>query len=99
MVGGSSVLGVGLGWGLLLGLAGVVTVSVGLAVVAAYGAARRSRGGLVADFLKGEEDARTYCLRLSKVRLERTVEGRDKWGRGEGREGGGGGCAALLYPW
>lgn len=42
--------------------------SVGLAAVAAATKARKSRGGLVADFLKGEEDAATYCMRLSKAR-------------------------------
>jgi len=42
--------------------------SVGLAVVAAGAKTRKSRGGLVADFLKGEEDAATYCMRMSKAR-------------------------------
>ncbi|CAM9389881.1 unnamed protein product [Scytosiphon promiscuus] len=32
---------------------------------------RRSRGGLVADFLKGDETAEDYCARLSKARGRR----------------------------
>lgn len=53
---------------LLLGLfcAAVVAGSVGGAF-ALRGAARKSRGALVADFLNGGENAEEYCARLSKV--------------------------------
>eukprot|EP00903_Cladosiphon_okamuranus_P008969 g8581.t1 len=55
----------------LCAAAGLATAaSVGLAVVAASVKARKSRGGLVANFLKGDEDAATYCLRLSKERSQ-----------------------------
>ncbi|CAB1108073.1 unnamed protein product [Ectocarpus sp. CCAP 1310/34] len=59
-----------LGWlYALCAAAGLVTAaSVPLAVAVARIKARKSRGGLVADFLKGDEDAETYCARLSKER-------------------------------
>lgn len=63
------------GWASSIGLlcAGMLTASVGIAV-AARAAARRSRGPLVADFLKGDENAQQYCLRLSKARKEKGIE-------------------------
>ncbi|CAM9163147.1 unnamed protein product, partial [Ectocarpus sp. 4 AP-2014] len=59
-----------LGWlYALYAAAGLVTAaSVPLAVAVARIKARKSRGGLVADFFKGDEDAETYCARLSKER-------------------------------
>lgn len=48
--------------------AGAVAGSVGLAVAVTL-ATRKSRGALVTDFLKGKEDAGTYCSRLSQARL------------------------------
>ncbi|CBN76742.1 conserved unknown protein [Ectocarpus siliculosus] len=67
---GSSLSSSSLGWlYALCAAAGLVTAaSVPLAVAVARAKARKSRGGLVADFLKGDEDAETYCSRLSKER-------------------------------
>ncbi|CAM9571362.1 unnamed protein product [Ectocarpus sp. 12 AP-2014] len=68
--GSSSSSSSSLGWlYALCAAAGLVTAaSVPLAVAVARIKARKSRGGLVADFLKGDEDAETYCARLSKER-------------------------------
>ncbi|CAM9841980.1 unnamed protein product [Ectocarpus fasciculatus] len=53
----------------LCAAAGLVTAaSVSMEVAVARAKGRKSRGGLVADFLKGDEDAETYCARLSKER-------------------------------
>eukprot|EP00904_Undaria_pinnatifida_P012399 jgi/Undpi1/828/HiC_scaffold_10.g04292.m1 len=55
-------------WATSLGLlcAGAVAGSLGIAVAVTM-ATRRSRGTLVTDFLKGEEDAQTYSSRLSQA--------------------------------
>lgn len=55
-------------WTLSFGLicVGIVTASVGLAVVVTAGL-QKSRGTLVSDFLKGDENAEQYCTRLSKA--------------------------------
>ncbi|CAM9335044.1 unnamed protein product [Pylaiella littoralis] len=67
---GSSRSGPSLGWlCVLCAAAGLMTAaSIGLSAAAAAARAQKSRGGLVADFLKGDEDAQTYCSRLSKER-------------------------------
>ncbi len=54
-------------WALCAAAGLAAAASVGLAAVARGAKARKSRGGLVADFLKGEEDAATYCMRLSEA--------------------------------
>lgn len=53
--------------------AGVLTASLGV-LVAVSAAMRRSRGLLVANFLKGDEDAQQYCARLSKVKKKKKMK-------------------------
>lgn len=66
----------GQGWTVSsLGLlcAGLLTSSLGI-LVAVTSAARRSRGMLVANFLRSGEDAQQYCARLSKVNIKTEVK-------------------------
>ncbi|CAN0422322.1 unnamed protein product, partial [Hapterophycus canaliculatus] len=58
------------------GAAGLATAaSVGLGVAAARAKGRRSRGGLVADFLKGAETAEAYGARLTTKKKRRRYSG------------------------
>lgn len=73
----------GLLWALCAAAGLATAASIGLSVAAATAKARISRGGLVADFLKGDEDAQTYCSRLSKASKH---DGDGVWA-GAGRDG------------